>query len=88
MSVDNGSDSCPSDDNLDMKELYTAIYLEKNKMAQAMQLRQAAEGDYDRNFANFVKKVFFLRSMLSLYWLSLSSSRHSTVINSNPLCAH
>ena len=33
MSIDNGSDSCPSDDNLDMKELYTAIYLEKNKMA-------------------------------------------------------
>jgi hypothetical protein len=31
-SQDGGSESCPSDDNLDMKELYNAIYLGKNKM--------------------------------------------------------
>ena len=28
---DGGSDSCPSEDNLDLKELYSAIYCEKNK---------------------------------------------------------
>jgi|APSaa5957512535_1039671.scaffolds.fasta_scaffold155187_1 hypothetical protein len=40
-----------------MMSLYNAIYLEKNKVNQAIKLKEAAEGDYERNFANFVKKV-------------------------------
>jgi hypothetical protein len=32
--VDNGSESCPSDDNLDLKELYGVIYGEKAKRAE------------------------------------------------------
>ena len=34
------SDSCPSDENLDLKELYQAIYLEKNKGQAQIQLKQ------------------------------------------------
>ena len=30
-SADNGSESCPSDDNLDLRELYSIIYCDRNK---------------------------------------------------------
>ena len=33
---DGGSDSCPSEDNLELKQLYSAIYCEKNKANQVV----------------------------------------------------
>ena len=42
---------------MDLKELYTAIYCEKNKAIKAEQTKLKVEADYGLNFANFVKIV-------------------------------
>ena len=54
---DGGSDSCPSEDNIELKQLYSAIYCEKNKAKQAVEDLENIEEDYEKNFANFVKAV-------------------------------
>lgn len=40
-----------------MKQLYSAIYCEKNKANQAVEDLENIEEDYEKNFANFVKEV-------------------------------
>ena len=55
--VDNGSESCPSDDNLDLKELYGVIYGEKAKRAEQINAKAEVEAQYERDFAKFVKKM-------------------------------
>jgi len=42
-SVDNGSESCPSDDNLDLRELYSIIYCDKNKSAEKIEAKLDVE---------------------------------------------
>ena len=37
--------------------MYGAIYVEKNKMNENMEARQKAEESYNKDFANFVKKI-------------------------------
>jgi hypothetical protein len=54
---ENGSESCPSDGNLDLKDLYSAIYCEKKKAKDDIANKEMAETQYEQNFANFVKKV-------------------------------
>lgn len=54
---DIGSDSCPSEDNLELKDLYGAIYVAKDKLKENVEARQKAEETYNKEFANFVKKI-------------------------------
>ena len=55
--LEDGSESCPSEGNLDLKELYDVIYLEKNKALAQINLKHQAEQAYSLNFNNFVKHV-------------------------------
>lgn len=40
---DNGSDSCPSDGNLDLRELYSIIYCDQNKSNLKIQAKKDFE---------------------------------------------
>lgn len=54
---DLGSDSCPSDDNFDLKELYDIIYCQRNKSLKVLQNKEKAEKKFARDFSIFVKQV-------------------------------
>ena len=56
-SIDNGSESCPSEDNLELKELYNVMYCEKNKCKEAITAKNMQEEHFEKDFANFVKKI-------------------------------
>ena len=52
---DLGSDSCPSDDNFSIKELYDIIYCQRNKSLKQIQDKDKAEKKFERDFSIFVK---------------------------------
>ena len=54
---DGGSESNPSEENLDLKELYDGIYLEKNKAETAISKKKEDEDNYHKNFNNFVRSI-------------------------------
>mmetsp|Transcript_40432 Transcript_40432/g.61679 ORF Transcript_40432/g.61679 Transcript_40432/m.61679 type:complete len:157 (-) Transcript_40432:2110-2580(-) len=54
---DDGSESCPSDDNLEMKQLYDIIYCQKNKSEEVIEKKKNLESTYYKGFTTFVKKV-------------------------------
>jgi hypothetical protein len=42
---------------LELKDLYGAIYVAKDKLNENLEARQKAEDSYNKEFANFVKKI-------------------------------
>ena len=53
---DQGSDSCPSEDNLDIKELYEVIYVRKKWKRREIEERFEKEQEYLKKFERYVKK--------------------------------
>jgi len=43
---DSGSDSCPSEDNLDLRELYKVIYLRRKIRHKELREKETAEKKY------------------------------------------
>ena len=54
---ENGSDSCPSEDNFDIQELYNIIYCKRNKSSQLIQGKEKSEKKFERDFSIFIKRV-------------------------------
>jgi hypothetical protein len=54
---EDGSDSAPSDGNLDLQELYGVIYCDSKKKNEKIAAMNEAEKTYEREFTNFVKKM-------------------------------
>ncbi|CDW89042.1 zinc carboxypeptidase family protein [Stylonychia lemnae] len=53
---DEGSDSSPSDDNLDIQELYTIIYVRKKYLKREIQQKIQDEQEYLKKFEKYIKK--------------------------------
>ena len=54
---DEGSASAPSEGNLDLQDLYGVIYCDSKKKKEKMEAKDRAEQNYEKEFANFVKKM-------------------------------
>ena len=54
---DDGSASAPSEGNLDLNELYGVIYCDSKKKKEKLEAKDKAEQNYEKEFANFVKKM-------------------------------
>ena len=52
---DQGSDSCPSEDNIDLSQLYDIIYCQRNKTAAILANKENAEKKFARDFSVFEK---------------------------------
>ena len=82
---DPGSDSCPSDDNIDLRQLYDIMYCQRNKSMKTLLEKKDTEEKFEKDFAKFKKKVqkkvrdaskdSGFRNMSSLH-LSTSSQIH------------
>lgn len=55
--MDAGSDSCPSEDNIDLKQLYDIMYCMSNISAKTLMDKQLQEDKFEKDFAVFKKKV-------------------------------
>eukprot|EP00347_Sterkiella_histriomuscorum_P012087 403369941 len=53
---DDGSDSCPSEDNLDIKELYNVIYVRKKYHKREIESKIQTENEYLKKFEKYVRK--------------------------------
>ena len=56
-SADDGSESCPSEGNLDLKELYSIIYCDGKKASLNIEARRSVEAQYEKEFTTFVRKI-------------------------------
>lgn len=54
---DAGSDSCPSDDNIDIRQLYDIMYCQRNHSAKTLREKRMVEEKFEKDFAIFKKKV-------------------------------
>lgn len=52
---DQGSDSCPSEDNIDVKELHDIIYCQRNTSDTTITDKEKAEKKFERDFSTFAK---------------------------------